>query len=84
MTANIVFTDARVTGYKSLLSGIDPLAEVYLVDDSCDGLDQIALHLQGRSGIDAIHLISHGSSGSVSLGSSVVDGAAINVSRAER
>ncbi|MBK7006204.1 MAG: DUF4347 domain-containing protein [Burkholderiales bacterium] len=36
-------------------------------------MSQIAAHLQGRTDIDALHLISHGSQGTLYLGSTVLD-----------
>ena len=78
MTTSIVFIDTHVADYQTLIDGLEPNAEFYLIDSQSDGLEQIASHLQGRSGIDAIHIISHGSSGSVSLGSSVIDSAALD------
>jgi hypothetical protein len=42
---------------------------VFILDGESDGLAQMAAYLQGRSGIDAIHVISHGSQGALYLGS---------------
>ena len=77
MGNSIVFVDWRVADIDSLLAGMPADAEVVILDGASDGLDQIAARLQGRSGIEAIHIISHGSSGSVSLGSGVIDSAEI-------
>lgn len=77
MGSSIVFVDWRVADIDSILAGIPADAEVIILDGASDGLDQIAARLQGRSGLDAIHIISHGSSGSVSLGSGVIDSAAL-------
>lgn len=64
----IVFIDTTVQGYELLLEGIDPGAEVILLESGQDGLDQIVDALEGRSGIDAIHIISHGEAGELHLG----------------
>jgi hypothetical protein len=77
MSTRIAFIDTRVAEYQVLIDGLDPGTEYYLIDQASDGLDQIASLLQGRTGIDALHIISHGSSGSVLLGSSVIDSAAL-------
>jgi hypothetical protein len=77
MSTSIVFIDTRVADYQTLIDGLEPGAEFYLIDSGSDGLEQVAARLLGRTGIDAIHIISHGSSGSVLLGSSAIDSAAL-------
>ena len=69
MSSRIVFIDTRITDYATLIAGLPAGAEVYLIDAQANGLEQIAAHLHGRTGIDALHIFSHGSSGQVSLGS---------------
>ncbi|MBG6079082.1 autotransporter-associated beta strand protein [Rubrivivax gelatinosus] len=64
----IVFVDTRTPDYQSLLQGISPDAEVVLLRTDRDGVQQIADALAGRSGIDAVHLISHGDAGVLLLG----------------
>jgi hypothetical protein len=69
----IVFIDSSVEDYQSLLSAISSDAEVVFIDQNSDGLEQIASVLQGREGIDAIHIISHGDSGELFLGNSTLN-----------
>jgi len=64
----IVFIESNVADYQTLLNGVNPSAEVHILDASQDGLALMAQILSGRSGVDAIHIISHGSEGSVGLG----------------
>ncbi|MFZ3017582.1 MAG: DUF4347 domain-containing protein, partial [Gallionella sp.] len=64
----IVFVESNVADYQTLLNGVTPGAEVHVLDAAQDGLAQIAGILDGRSGIDAIHIVSHGSEGSLQLG----------------
>ena len=66
--SEIVFVESNVADYQTLLNGVNPGAEVHVLDASQDGLAQMAGILGGRSGIDAIHIISHGAEGSVQLG----------------
>nr|WP_260619681.1 Ig-like domain-containing protein [Pseudomonas sp. B11D7D] len=66
----VVFIDNQVKDYQQLISGLKPGSEVVVLDGSKDGLQQIADYLNGRSGIDAIHIISHGDVGKVQLGNS--------------
>lgn len=69
----IVFVDTRVADYQSLLSGIAPSAQVVILDGSRDGIQQIAETLANFDRVDAIHLISHGSEGQISLGSALLN-----------
>lgn len=64
----IVFIDPTVPNYRELLSGMDPSVEVIMLDGGQDGIEQMASAISGRSGIDAIHLISHGDAGTLQLG----------------
>jgi hypothetical protein len=64
----IVFVDPTVPNYQELLSGMHPNIAVIMLDGGQDGVEQMASALAGRTGIDAIHLISHGSAGELQLG----------------
>lgn len=64
----VVFVDSQVANLAELLAGLSGNAEVVILDASKDGLQQMADYLQGRSGLDAIHLLSHGADGTVQLG----------------
>ena len=64
----IVFVDPTVQNYQELLSGMDPNIAVIMLDGGQDGVEQMASALAGRTGIDAIHLISHGGAGELQLG----------------
>ncbi len=73
-TKNVLFIDARVTNYQSIIDGLTEPAEVFILDSASDGLKQMANDLEGRTGIGAIHVISHGSQGALYMGSTVLDG----------
>ena len=64
----IVFIESNVVDYQTLLAGLKPGAEVHVLDSTRDGLAQMVQILNGRSGIDAIHIFSHGSEASLHLG----------------
>lgn len=74
----IVFVDTRVENYEQLIEGIDADAEVVLLDRERDGIDQIAAHLRGRTGIDAVHLIGEGNAAELHLGSAFVTQGALD------
>ena len=69
----IVFIESNVADIEVLRGGIGAGKEVYLLDANQDGLQQIATILAGRTGIDALHLVSHGSEASINLGSLLLD-----------
>ncbi|MGL4637889.1 MAG: Ig-like domain-containing protein [Beijerinckiaceae bacterium] len=63
----IVFVDTSVPDAATLLAGIRPGVEVVLIDSTRDGIAQIADALAHRSSVDTIHLISHGTEGTLKL-----------------
>ena len=65
----ILFIDSHVQDYEILIAGVRDDVEVKILQDDQDGLTQISTALEGRTDLDAIHLISHGSSGTLLLGS---------------
>ncbi|OIN13828.1 DUF4347 domain-containing protein, partial [Oceanisphaera psychrotolerans] len=71
----VAFIDSSVEDYQTLVDGIGAGIEVQLLDGSQDGLAQLAVWAQQNSGYDAIHILSHGSSGELSLGSVVLSNA---------
>nr|WP_230874020.1 Ig-like domain-containing protein [Pseudomonas chengduensis] len=79
----IVFVDGQVQDYQQLLAGIKPGTEVVVLNPTGDGLKQISDYLAGRSGIDAIHIVSHGLPGQVTLGSLTLDKAGLDARAAD-
>jgi predicted secreted protein len=71
----IVFIEDNVADYQSLARQLGNGREVVILDSTKDGVHQIADALAGRTGIDALHIISHGSAGSANLGALTLDAA---------
>jgi uncharacterized repeat protein (TIGR02059 family) len=69
----VVFVFDNLPDWQLLAAAAPQGAEVVVLDGMQDGLEQIATHLQGRSGIGAVHILSHGSAGNVQLGSTALD-----------
>ncbi len=75
----IVFIDAAVEDYRVLIDAIDrergAQADLafFLIDAEHDGVQQITAALDQRRGVDAVHVISHGSEASLRLGSTMLD-----------
>ena len=73
----VVFIDGKLADKQQLIDGLKPGTEVVVLDSSTDGLQQIADYLEGREGIDAIHIFSHGQQGLITLGDFKLDQAAL-------
>src|SRR4028118_502952 len=71
--STLVFIDSKVEDYQSLISGVSPNAEVIILDETLDGIEQITERLATKQNIEAIHIISHGSPGSVQLGANTLN-----------
>ncbi|MDH3461050.1 MAG: DUF4347 domain-containing protein, partial [Burkholderiaceae bacterium] len=77
--SQIVFVDTRVQGYEALIDSLnldvaaDGDLRVVMLDADRDALEQISGVLAEHSGLAAVHILSHGSSGSLQLGNSTLD-----------
>ncbi len=70
----IAFIDTSVEDYSTLVEGLDSDIEVVLLNGTGDAVAQMADALQGRSNLDAIHIISHGGEGLVVMGQTQLAG----------
>ncbi|WP_108326791.1 cadherin domain-containing protein [Limnohabitans sp. MMS-10A-192] len=73
VNTQILFIDSRVANIDSLLAQVDPGYEVVMLNSEEAGLTQIANALQGRTGVDVLHVLSHGGSGYLSLGNGALN-----------
>lgn len=64
----IVFILDNVADYQSTADGLSADYEVHILSADGDALAQMVALLDGRTGLEAIHLISHGDSGVLDLG----------------
>ncbi len=74
----LIFVDEATPDYAQLVAGIgDPRDQVQyqvvMLNAGEDGIGQISRYLESQTDIDAIHLISHGSQGSLQLGKSTLN-----------
>jgi hypothetical protein len=65
----LVVIDSAVAGYKSLISGVHPEAEVLVLDPLQDGIKQITEAIGDRTHLKSLHLVTHGQAGEIQLGS---------------
>lgn len=66
--SQIVFVDPEVTHYQSLLVDLDSDTAVYVLDPVQDAVQQMTQTLLQYRGISSLHILSHGASGSLQLG----------------
>ncbi len=71
--SEIAFIDSAVEDPAELMAGFHAGVEVIVLDADQDGVTQIVDALADRSDVSAIHILAHGSEGSLSLGSAVLD-----------
>jgi Ca2+-binding RTX toxin-like protein len=65
----LVLVDSTVNEYQSLVQNLRSEAEVVVLDPNQDGVEQITEVLTTRNNIESLHILSHGDSGKVYLGS---------------
>ena len=79
ISREIVFVDAGVENFQQFVDDVQNNAddsrniEVVVLDRDKDGIEQISSYLQQQNDVDAIHIISHGSDGSVELGDTTLN-----------
>ena len=69
----LVFIDSNVPDIDTLIATLGTDKEIHILSPLQDGLTQIASILDGRSGLDSLHIFSHGSAGQLQLGSLKLD-----------
>lgn len=76
MRRELVIIDSKVDDHESLLIqlGEDPSRELLLLvlDDTSDTIQQIDSYLAGQTGLDAIHILSHGNDAKLRLGDTTI------------
>ncbi len=70
--SKIIFIDSSLDDYQSLIPNENG-TDFVVLNENASGIDQITQALAGRTEIDAIHILSHGSSGSLKLGSDTLN-----------
>jgi hypothetical protein len=66
--SEIVFIDTAVADYQSLVAGVKPGIATVILDSNQGGIAQISEYLAGCQEVSAVHVICHGSPGSLQLG----------------
>jgi fimbrial isopeptide formation D2 family protein/uncharacterized repeat protein (TIGR01451 family) len=83
-STELVVIDGSVRDVAALVESLDPALQVLILDPARDGLMQIAEAVSQRtSQITALHIVSHGALGQISLGSRTIDTAGLSAYRSE-
>ncbi|MEG4405144.1 DUF4347 domain-containing protein [Microcoleus sp. MON2_D5] len=73
---SLVFIDSGVEDYESIAAGVLPGQQVVILDRTKNGIEQISSEIEQyastNGAIDSVHIISHGSSGSLQLGNTAL------------
>jgi len=77
-SSHLLIVDSSVEDYQKLLSGVSNAFDILLLQPDQDGIHQITTALANRVGLQTLHLLSHGSSGSLFLGSSCLSRFSLN------
>ncbi len=64
----LVVVDSAVEDYGALLAGVSAEARVAVLNRDRDGVAQITALLRSRPEVDELHIVSHGSPGTLYLG----------------
>jgi len=81
--SGVLFVDSRVDDIQSLIAGVKPGIEIVFLDAQKDGVSQISSYLQNHTYISSIYIFSHGSTGSIAIGTTILDAATITDRSAE-
>ncbi len=73
----VYFIDATLPDLHTLLAGLPLGADVQLIPAGQDGLQFMVDALAGRSGLGALHILSHGASGALQLGIATLNAATL-------
>ena len=83
LSTELIFVDSDTPEYQTLVEDLQRVQdsntryEVVILDNSVDGISQITETLGHYTNLSAVHILSHGSDGSIDLGGSQLDAEAL-------
>ena len=69
----LIIVDPAVSDYQGLVGSTNPTTQVVVLNPTQDGVKQIADILKEFRGIESLHILSHGESGQLQLGSNLLN-----------
>ena len=79
----IAFVDAELKDLDALLDALPPSCELVLLQSGKDVIQQITDAFASRSNVQAIHILSHGDAGRISVGDQIIDSETLTHRRSE-
>jgi Ca2+-binding RTX toxin-like protein len=76
--STLVVVDSTVADYQSLVNSTNPEAAILILDPTQDGIEQITQTLVKAENIESLHILSHGSTGALRLGSASLSWQTLN------
>ena len=76
-SSSLLFVESDLEDGATLLAGVEPGAEVVVLDAGQDAIAQITQVLAGRQNVASLHILSHGSAGELHLGSTILSAATL-------
>ncbi len=73
----VLFVDTRVPEPEIFVHAVASAAKIVRIDESRDGLAQIAEYLERYPGVGVAAIVAHGAPGQLQIGSSLLDGNAL-------
>ena len=76
----IIFVDPTVASFQRIVEQLPDAANtaVFVLDGARDGVQQITEFLEGQHGVDAVHVLSHGSADGAALGNAILGGSTLD------
>lgn len=74
---SVVFFESSVADYQVLRQGLTDGNDAVILDSHGDGVRAMAAFLAGRHDLAAVHVVAHGTAGTVDLGSAILDDATL-------
>ena len=74
----VYVVDQNIANWQQLAAAVPQDAQLILLEPGSSGVQQLSDALSGQSGITALHILSHGSTGEITLGSEQVDTASLS------
>ncbi|MBX3639190.1 MAG: DUF4347 domain-containing protein, partial [Nitrosomonas sp.] len=74
----VIFIDQGIEDYQILIDGARPGVPVHLLDCQSDGVIQLSEVLRQYSRLEAVHIVSHGDIGCLTLGNSLLSTATLS------
>jgi Ca2+-binding RTX toxin-like protein len=72
LSQSLVFIDSSVDDVERLVSGVNSVSDVFILHPCEEGVAQITAILQHYTQVSNIHIVSHGSPGSLTLGNTAL------------